>query len=505
MLGPFYLRICALTLMTAVAIPVQSNSAQAGSQGGAFAAGAIIGGVVGAIAASKNGIAGTRKRSSSSRRRTSSGGASYSAQREENIEIQKALNLYGFNVGRADGALGRKSKAGIKQFQMANGFAPTGQLTQIEKQMLLSVPFQVENALYQNGFSVGLVDGKVDQQTSIAISQFQGKLGEIPTGDLTPQQTFKLIGDQKAMMANQQGVMPNPSPSGNVPFAGNQVSASGDGGFPAIVAESFAKGKIKNENAIAVVIGNQVYSGKDIPNVEYAKRDALAMKYAFTNTLGIPEDNVIYIENASLSTLVDTFGNETPDGSLLWSYVDPDGESDVYVYYSGHGIPSLDNNGGQAQAYIAPTDVISTSSIQSSYSLEKLYANLEALPTKSVTLFIDSCFSGAAGNGDMIIQSASPIVIPAYAPEDSGSINVFAAAKADQIASWDQSDGHGIFTKYLIAGLAGKADGDDDGRVSNGELGSFLEKQVNRSARRSWRRDQTPTFEGNLEQVIAYY
>ena len=275
--------------------------------------------------------------------------------------------------------------------------------------------------------------------------------------------------------------------------------------FPLIEATNFAKGKIRNETAVAVIIGNQDYGSKDIPNVEFATRDALAMKYAFINTLGISEDNVIYIENASLSKLVDTFGNESPDGSLLWSYIDPDGQSDVFVYYSGHGIPSLDNNGGQAQAYIAPTDVRSTSSIQSSYSLVKLYDNLQALPTKSVTLFIDACFSGAAGNGDMIIQSASPIVIPAYAPKESGRINVFAAAQADQIASWDQEVGHGIFTKHLIDGLAGKADGDDDGRVSNGELEGFLKKQVHRSARRSWRRDQTPTFEGDLEQVIVNY
>ncbi|WP_316859571.1 peptidoglycan-binding protein [uncultured Cohaesibacter sp.] len=505
------LKVCALMLMTAIAIPVHSNSAKAGSNTGAFAAGAIIGGVVGAIAASQKGRTTQKKRTTSYSKRKTSNSAAYSAQRQENIQVQKALNLYGFNVGTADGALGKKSKAGIRQFQMANGFAPTGQLTQVEKQMLLTVPFQVENALYQNGFSVGMVDGKVDQQTSIAIAQFQGKLGETPTGSLTPNQTLRLLGDQQTVMASQQGYVPNQMQPTNtvqtiVPAASNtQIISNAGSSFPEIVANNFAKGKIKNDNAVAVIIGNQDYSGKDIPNVEFATRDALAMKYAFINTLGIPEDNVIYIENATLSVLVDTFGNESPDGSMLWSYIDPDGESDVYVYYSGHGIPSLDNGGAQAQAYIAPTDVISTSSIQSSYSLEKLYSNLEALPTKSVTLFIDACFSGAAGNGDMIIQAASPIVIPAYAPEESGSINVFAAAQADQIASWDESDGHGIFTKYLIAGLGGQADGDDDGSVSNGELEAFLEKQVHRSARRSWRRDQTPTFEGDQEQVIVYY
>ena len=156
---------------------------------------------MGAIAASKNSKRNTGRKTYSKTRRSNANNAAYAAQRSQNIEIQKALNLYGFNVGRADGALGPKSKAGIRQFQIANGFAPTGQLTPHETQMLLSVPFQVENALYQNGFSVGVVDGKTDQQTAIA--QFQGKLGEMPTGQLTPDQTNRLISEHQSIMANQ--------------------------------------------------------------------------------------------------------------------------------------------------------------------------------------------------------------------------------------------------------------------------------------------------------------
>ena len=45
----------------------------------------------------------------------------------------------------------------------------------------------------------------------------------------------------------------------------------------------------------------------------------------------------------------------------------------------------------------------------------------------------------------MIIQSASPVFIRATLPEESKTLNIFAAAKGDEIASWDEEKGHGIF------------------------------------------------------------
>ena len=60
-------------------------------------------------------------------------------------------------------------------------------------------------------------------------------------------------------------------------------------------------------------------------------------------------------------------------------------------------------------------------------------------------------------------------------------------------------------TETLVAGLSGQADLDDDGQVSTGELDHFLAKRVSRSARRTWRREQTPTFNGNAEQVLVTF
>jgi peptidoglycan hydrolase-like protein with peptidoglycan-binding domain len=58
--------------------------------------------------------------------------------REENRQIQMALNHFGYPAGTADGILGRRSSAAIAKFQASNGHSATGTLTNPQKSALLS-------------------------------------------------------------------------------------------------------------------------------------------------------------------------------------------------------------------------------------------------------------------------------------------------------------------------------------------------------------------------------
>src|SRR5690606_26796513 len=61
-----------------------------------------------------------------------------SSQRQQNREVQSALNHFGFHVGTPDGSIGPRSRAGISQYQAYLGFPTTGQLTDFERSVLLS-------------------------------------------------------------------------------------------------------------------------------------------------------------------------------------------------------------------------------------------------------------------------------------------------------------------------------------------------------------------------------
>lgn len=61
-----------------------------------------------------------------------------SAARAANREIQTALNFFGWMVGAPDGSIGPRSRSGISMYQAYLGFAPTGQITEFERVVLVT-------------------------------------------------------------------------------------------------------------------------------------------------------------------------------------------------------------------------------------------------------------------------------------------------------------------------------------------------------------------------------
>jgi len=102
--------------------------------GGDVIGGLIVGGLLGAAIANDQ-----NRRSHTTVRRSSSSRSSVSAaQREQNKEVQTALNYFGYPVGTPDGALGPKSRAAISQYQALLNFPATGQLAEMERQILVT-------------------------------------------------------------------------------------------------------------------------------------------------------------------------------------------------------------------------------------------------------------------------------------------------------------------------------------------------------------------------------
>lgn len=94
--------------------------------------GAIIGGIIGA------GVINRGDRNSTSSR-------SLATQRSAK-QVQTALNLFGFDAGTVDGALGKKSRAAIAQYQTALGEEATGNLTPIQRRVLITSYNRVQAA-----------------------------------------------------------------------------------------------------------------------------------------------------------------------------------------------------------------------------------------------------------------------------------------------------------------------------------------------------------------------
>ncbi len=256
----------------------------------------------------------------------------------------------------------------------------------------------------------------------------------------------------------------------------------------------------ENRDGIAVIIGNKTYR-KGVPAVEFAHNDAAAIKRHVVERLGFRAGNIIDLRDAGKSELEAVFGNRDNHQGKAFQWVRA-GRSDLLVYYSGHGVPGQKDGRG----YLLPSDADPDTAELNGYPLDVLLANLASIPARSVTVFLDACFSGLTPGGALARNVSSIGVRPAPLKVPD-RVTVVTAATGQQMASWDLEARHGLFTAYLLKGLGGAADadpyGNGDGKVTLGEIKAFLDDEMTYRARRQYTREQTAEISGDTGQVLA--
>ncbi len=248
-----------------------------------------------------------------------------------------------------------------------------------------------------------------------------------------------------------------------------------------------------NFDSIAVIIGNKTY--KQTVPVDFAQNDAKAMRDYLVKALGYRESNIIFLEDATLNEFNQTLGTETkPQSGKLWRLAQA-GRSNIFVYYSGHGVPDLQTR----EPYLLPHDG-SPNQSESGYLLSTLYANLNVVkqkigPDRKIILMIDACFTGETGRkGETLLSVSAPGFAPAL-PTGGQEIIKLLATSAATPANWDQTNKLGLFTSQFLMGASGLADegaGNKDGAIQWTEMKAFLTESVERRARESDGREQRP-------------
>ena len=254
-----------------------------------------------------------------------------------------------------------------------------------------------------------------------------------------------------------------------------------------------------NEFGVAVIIGNKAYHDDRVPEVDYAHNDADAFYRFVVETLGFSPDNVVDLRDATKARMESAFGSKGNVRGQLWRWAEADGSSDVVVFYSGHGVPGINDGRG----YLLPVDANPDTAEINGYPIDVLYENLGKVPHKSVTVFLDACFSGTSGDGGKLIEGASPVYVEADVSGLPG-LTVLTAATGKQLASWDTEARHGLFTEHLLDALYGAADADNNGRVSAAETKLYLNRHMTRAARRTYGREQDASLHGDESAVLSF-
>lgn len=230
-----------------------------------------------------------------------------------------------------------------------------------------------------------------------------------------------------------------------------------------------------SNHTFAVVISNEKYQMEK--PVQYAENDGKTFAEYCKKTLGLPEKNVHFITNATLNNIKHEI-KWLEDVIAVYH-----GDAKVIFYYAGHGIPDEQNK----SAYLLPIDGYG-SDVTTGYALEDLYKALGSLPSKSVTVFLDACFSGAKRDGDML-ASARGVAIKVKQATPVGNIVVFSAAQGDETAYPYKEEEHGLFTYYLLKKLQ-----ETKGNVTLGELSDYIKTQVERQSIVINGKLQSPSF-----------
>ena len=125
---------------------------------------------------------------------------------------------------------------------------------------------------------------------------------------------------------------------------------------------------------------------------------------------------------------------------------------------------------------------------------------MSAANPRSVTVFLDTCYSGTTRGPEMLVASR-PIAIRAKESAIPEGFTVMTAAAGDQTAKPLEEAKHGMFSYFLMKGMEGEADANEDNQITAGELHAFVKENVVQQSSGS----QTPELQGDADRVLVRF
>ncbi|SLN48750.1 Putative peptidoglycan binding domain protein [Falsiruegeria litorea R37] len=185
--------VCATLVATSLVL-VPAKEARA-DEAAALIGGAILGGLIINEVNKNKARQRQQQQQQQTRARTTTRSSGISAaQREQNRNVQSALNYFGYNVGAVDGSIGRKTRAGISNYQSDMGYSIDGRLDDAERSFLLNSHQRAQasahvapyNQILASQGQQGLLRTYRNEQLGIPTPQVQQATAPAPTQNTVP-------------------------------------------------------------------------------------------------------------------------------------------------------------------------------------------------------------------------------------------------------------------------------------------------------------------------------
>ncbi len=252
----------------------------------------------------------------------------------------------------------------------------------------------------------------------------------------------------------------------------------------------------------AVVIGVSEYADTRIQSLRYANADARAMHAWLVSPAGGR------YAPARVKLLLDREATGANIRDALFNWLRQAIEEDVVlIYFAGHGSP--DSPDTPNNLYLLPHDTRYDGIASTGFPMWDIETALKRfIKARRVIVAADACHSGGVGEGFDVARRSSgaatvnPITSGLQNLASIGPGVVVLSASDDKQFSAEGpmfGGGHGAFTHFLLEGLKGQADYNQDRRITLGELIPYLSENVRRATRNS----QSPTVAGRFDPALS--
>ncbi|OBY26054.1 caspase family protein [Leisingera sp. JC1] len=469
--------MCIKPLLTfAVSLSLAFTPApRAAADAGDFAAGAIIGGIIG-NALGKN----QQRRSGAKTPRRSRLPST-----QEGRQIQQSLNYFGFPAGAVDGQLGRKSREATSAYQAYLGYPVTGQLNDFERDLLISsfqraqasgylatqqamahpdgprgllkiylaermapqpqqpyglpqatmagtygVPQQYgqaapprQNGQPQMGFAASSQTYGVAQQP-----QYQGQQGEfVPQGQIPQKGQFM-----------QQGQLLAAAPGQALIQNGGSVQGAAPAATPALLQQN-DQAALPQISRRALVIGVDGY--QNLAALQKARNDAQAVSSTLA-ALGFDVTTLYDASRRDINSAVSTFANRIEPGD------------EVLFYFAGHGVEVDGRN------YLLPSDVPVVNFGDESFltgesiAADRVLGTFQRKGARSTIMILDACRNNPFPQDGQRSVGGSRGLVRMEPPE--GAFILYSAGAGqtalDRLSDTDANP-NSVFTRALLSRL----------------------------------------------------
>jgi TPR repeat protein/peptidoglycan hydrolase-like protein with peptidoglycan-binding domain len=426
---------------------------------------------------------------------------------------QEALQVLGLYSGKLDGIIGVRTRSAIRGWQRRNGYSATGEITEIQ---LVNLEDQAVTRLAEKKSpapptkpTIAPAQTKDTTPPSIEIAS------AIQVKEDSPTIRGKVSDNEKVVQVTVAGRAIDITSSGRfsfkryVPLDGTQVTieAIDEWGnkstkvvkltreavqtaainrFDALDPTNFSAKK--NSNAVALIIGIADY--KRTAKAKYADRDAEYFSDYARRKLGVPQSNIKVLTNSEAGQvdILELVSDWLPGTTRAE-------KSDVYVFFAGHGLSSEDGK----EVYLLPHNSSPKLLNDTALRRSKLFDKIASTQPRSVTVFLDTCYSGSSRNEEVLLAQRGIAVEPIKQSIPS-NFTVFSAAGMKQTAKMLDDAKHGLFSYYLMKGMEGDADTNKDKKITSGELHKYVLANVSRM-----QRNQTPELQGDQSRVLVQW